>query len=126
MSRHSMSNPNKALVAKYWCAAILTDRGFKVDISKTENRLKVTKGQRTLTVRTKACYSKLGVPFYGFQIGDSDFVVLVDLRRTALNARAWIVPTEILYTELEQAYKAMDRDHLSNRTFYWEDGTKPH
>jgi hypothetical protein len=126
MSAQSKSNHEKALVAKYWTAAILTDLGFKVGISSKASRLAVTRDERTLTVRPKACYDERGVPFNGFEIDDSDFVILVELRRGALQARAWVVPTQIVYTWMEQAYAALGSSHLSQRTFYWEDGSKPH
>jgi len=126
LSTRSKSNHEKALVAKYWTAAILTDLGFKVEISSKANRLTVTKGDCTLTVRPKACYDERGVPFNGFEIHDSDFVILVDLRRGGLRAQAWLVPTQVVYTWMEEAYKTLGSDHLRQRTFYWEDGSKPH
>ena len=76
MSTQIKSNPEKALVAKYWTAVVLTDLGFKIEIRSTASRL--------------------------------------------------IVPTQIVYTEMEQAYKALGSTQLSQRTFYWEDGPKPH
>jgi hypothetical protein len=120
------NKPDKALVAKFWSAAVLADLGFKVELSSRSSRLAVTKGSCVLTVRTKACYSEQGVPFNGFSIDDSDFVILVDLRRGALRARAWVVPTRVLHAWMERAYAALDSSHLAHRTFYWADGQKPH
>ena len=126
MSTHRKNNHEKALVAKYWTAATLIDLGFKIQMSSKASLVAATRGECGFIVRTKGCFDERGVPFNGFEMKDSDFIILVDLRRGALRAQAWVVPTQIIYTWMEQAYTALGSRHLSQRTFYWKEDPKPH
>lgn len=119
MSPKAMSTQEKARVAKDWVAAHLSRFGFEVHIlSRKKNLLRFVQDKRVVTIRTKACFSDLGVPFTGFKFEDNDFIILVDLRKQALQSDVWVVPTEFLDTEMERPYDG------ARYTFYWKDGRK--
>lgn len=129
----ALSNHSKTMVAKHWTTAALINLGFSVNYSNKPNSSIIysSKKGREMTIRSKACYSNQGVPFRGFDVEDSDFVVLVDLREGILNANAWVVPTTVVIGGLQREYKQMSDEgragaRVENRTFYWPEGTGPH
>jgi hypothetical protein len=129
----SLKNHSKAMVAKHWATAALIDLGFDVTLSNKSNSslIYASKEGRTIKIRSKACYSDQGVPFRGFDVEDSNFVIFVDLREGILKTNAWIVPTTVVFEGLEREYNQMSDEgragaRVENRTFYWAEGTGPH